>query len=519
MFSKQKKQITAEQAPAPEQKKMVNENLTSNIESLKKELGNCSDLIIREFTAGEKKLAIIHIDGISDSQSINQFIVLPLQEMCKAEDDNSTQVKHVMDYFKNDKVAISSIKSATDWQKIMIAILSGDTAIFLDHTKEVILASTRHVEGRSIAEPTTQTLIRGPKDSFTEAIRTNTSLLRMRIKSPKLRIDALQIGEATQTDIAVVYMEGLAEESIVQEIKQRLKSISTDAILDSGYIESFITTDKNFSIFPTVLNTERPDVVAANVLEGRISIFVNGTPFALIVPVTFFQFFQSPEDYYQRYDIASFLRLLRIIAFFIALLIPAIYIALVTQHQGMIPTLFIISIAAQREGVPFPTIVEAIMMELMFELLREAGVRMPRAIGSAASIVGALILGQVAVQAGLVSAPTIIVVSITAIASLSIPYYNIAESARLLRFGLMIIAAYIGLYGIMLALLVLVAYMCQLRSFSIPYLTPIAPFIPNEQKDTFIRVPLPFMFKRPIPSNPLNKERMPRKNGDSNENT
>jgi spore germination protein KA len=514
-YSKQKEQITAAQAPVKEQKKMIDENLTSNIESLKKELGNCSDLIIRELTAGGIKLAIVHIDGISDSQFVNQFIVFPLQEMCKAEDDNSTQVNHVMDYFKSDKVAISSIKSATDWQKVMLAILSGDTAIFFDTTKEVILASTRNIEGRSVSEPTTQTLIRGPKDSFTEAIRTNTSLLRMRIKSPKLRIDELQIGEVTQTAIAVVYMEGLAEESIVQDIKQRLKSISTDAILESGYIESFITTENKYSFFPTVLYTERPDVVAANVLEGRISIFVNGTPFALIGPVTFFQFFQSPEDYYQRYDIASFLRLLRIIAFFISLLIPAIYIALVTQHQGMIPTLFIISIAAQREGVPFPTIVEALMMELMFELLREAGIRMPRAIGSAASIVGALILGQTAVQAGLVSATTIIVVSITAIASLSIPYYNMAVSARLLRFGLMIIAAYIGLYGLMLALLVLIAYMCQLRSFSIPYMTPIAPFILNEQKDTFIRVPLPFMSKRPIPANPLNKERMPRKNGGS----
>lgn len=516
-FSKQKKKITT--SHAPEEKKMVNEKLTTNIDSIKKELGDCSDLIIRELTAGEIKLAIVHIDGISDSQSVYQFIVLPLQEMCEKEDGNSMQVKHFMDYFTSKNVAISDIKSSSDWHEILLAVLSGDTAIFLDTTKEVILASTRHVEGRSVAEPTTQTVIRGPKDSFTEVIRTNTALLRMRIRSPQLRIDALQIGEVSQTDIAVVYMEGIAEEKIIQDIKQRLKNISIDAILESGYIESLILTENKYSIFPTVLYTERPDVVAANVLEGRISIFVNGTPFALIVPALFFQFFQSPEDYYQPYDISSFLRLLRIIAFFIALLIPAIYIALATHHQGMIPTLFIISIAAQREGVPFPTIVEAIMMELIFELLREAGVRMPRAIGSAASIVGALILGQTAVQAGLVSAPTIIVVSITAIASLSIPYYNMAVSARLLRFGFMIIAAYIGLYGLVLALLVLVAYMCKLRSLSIPYLTPIAPFILNEQKDTFIRVPLWLMFKRPIPANPLNKDRMTRKNGGSNNKT
>ena len=238
-------------------------------------------------------------------------------------------------------------------------------------------------------------MIRGPKDSFSESIGTNISLVRRRIKSPNLWLENMKIGNVTQTDVAIMYIKGIVSDSIVEELKQRLHAIEIDSILESCYIEELIQ-DQTFTPFPTVYNTERPDVVAGNLLEGRIAIYVDGTPFVLIVPTVFAQYFQSAEDYYHRFDIGIFVRLLRYIGFFISLLGPSIYVAAITFHQEMIPTTLLNSLAAQREGIPFPAFVEALLMEGSFEVLREAGVRMPRAVGQAVSIVGApVVLGSV----------------------------------------------------------------------------------------------------------------------------
>jgi spore germination protein KA len=255
--------------------------------------------------------------------------------------------------------------------------------------------------------------------------------------------------------------------------------------------------DETFTPFPTIYNTERPDAACAALLEGRIVIMVDGTPFVLIAPAVFVQFFQSSEDYYQRADISTSLRFLRFFSFFLALLTPSVYIAVTTFHQEMIPTDLLISLAAQREGVPFPAVVEAIVMEITFEILREAGVRMPRAVGSAISIVGALVLGQSAVEAGIVSASMVIIVSLTAISSFVCPSFNMAISIRLLRFLFMIAAATFGLFGISIGIIIMVAHLASLRSFGVPYLSPMAPFIPAVQKDVLVRAPIWAMFTRP----------------------
>jgi spore germination protein KA len=250
--------------------------------------------------------------------------------------------------------------------------------------------------------------------------------------------------------------------------------------------------------FPTVFNTERPDTIAAGLLEGRIAIIVDGTPFVLLVPVVFVSFLQSAEDYYQRFDIGTFLRLLRFGSFFIALLLPSLYVAVATFHQELLPTTLMLHLAAQREGVPFPPIVEAFIMEVVFEVLREAGVRMPSAVGKTISIVGALVIGQSAVEAGIVSPAMVIVVSFTAITNFVLPAINLAIAVRLLRFGFLILAGTLGMYGISVALLLLVVHLSSLRSFGIPYLKPFAPFIPREQKDAFFRLPLWAMNTRPF---------------------
>lgn len=246
-----------------------------------------------------------------------------------------------------------------------------------------------------------------------------------------------------------------------------------------------------------MVDTERPDVVAGNILEGRVGILVNGTPFALIAPTQFIQFFQSAEDYYMRYDISSFLRLLRFSVFIISLIAPSTYIALTTFHQAMIPTTLLFGIAAQREGVPFPALAEAMIMEFTFEILREAGIRMPRAVGVTVSIVGALVLGQAAVQAGLVSPVMVIVVGITAVASFAVPSFAVATSARLLRFPLMLISSIFGFYGLTLALIVIVAHLTSLRSFGYPYLSPFAPLQVQDLKDSLFRFPITQLLKRP----------------------
>ncbi len=321
-------------------------------------------------------------------------------------------------------------------------------------------------------------------------------MIRRKIPSSKLRLEQTRIGTLTETNVAIMYINGIANPDIVEEVRRRLKKITIDSILESGYIEEFIQ-DEPWSIFPTVYNSERPDIVAAELLEGKIAILVDGTPFVLIVPVTITMFFQAADDYYIRSIMSSFLRLLRISTFLVSMLLPSLFVAVTTFHQELLPTTLLISIAAQREGVPFPAFVEALLMEITFEILREAGLRMPRAVGQAVSIVGALVLGTAAVEAGIVSAVMVIIVSMTAIAGFTAPSTDLAIAARIIRFGLLMLSASFGLFGMLFGLMAIVIHIIGIRSFGIPYLKGIAPFNLSDQKDIFARAPWFMMFARP----------------------
>jgi spore germination protein KA len=481
----------------------LNKGLDENVDLIKEELGDSSDLIIRmiKYKGQPATYGVIHIDGISNTQEINEHIIEPLLSLHSIAD--SKTLKEELEQI----ISISNIKVKETIGDILTAIISGNTVILIKGDSSALILDTKEIQSRSISEPSTQTVIRGPKDCFTENLRTNTSQIRARIQSPNLRLEAFKIGEVTQTAVEIMYIKNIADESIVKEVKKCLQTIKIDGILESAYIETFIQ-DKQRSPFPTVQNTERPDVVVGNLLEGRVAIFIGGTPYVLIVPVTFTQLFQSPEDYYQNQYIGSILRILRFIAFFLALYAPALYVAMITHHQALVPTVLLVSIAAQREAVPFPAIIEAFMMEITFEVLREAGIRMPRAVGPALSIVGALILGQAAVDAGFVSAAMVIIVSITAIASFALPNYNVGIAARILRYFLLIIAAYAGLYGVLIASLIIGMHMCSLQSFGIPYLSPIAPFKLSEQKDVLFRFSIKNLLDRPVPAQKENKVRM-----------
>ncbi|WP_370465082.1 spore germination protein [Neobacillus kokaensis] len=482
--------------------KPLKTRLHENIQFIKENLGNSSDLIIREIRISKKnniKLAIFYTDGLADTQSLNNFVLEPLMlEMRKMEFDQDiySNPNVALQLMKDEVLTVSGITDVVDFDTLLTTILEGDIVILMDGSAWGLKVGMRGWEDRGVQEPSAQTVIRGPKEGFSESIRTNTALIRRRIKDPNLWLETKQIGERTKTDVALMFIKGIVNDKVLDEVHKRLDRINIDGILESGYIEELIQ-DETYTPFPTVYNTERPDAIAAGLLEGRIAILVDGTPFVLLVPALFGQFLQSSEDYYQRWDISNLIRLLRYIALAISLLGPSLYIAVTTFHQEMLPTPLLISLAAQREGVPFPAFVEALLMEVTFEILREAGVRMPRAIGQAVSIVGALVIGQAAVEAGIVSAAMVIVVAITAISSFVIPSFNMAISIRILRFGLMGFAASFGLLGVTLGLIAILLHMSSLRSFGVPYMSPFGPFNPSDQKDMIFRVPIGKMLTRP----------------------
>lgn len=479
------------QDPSKPENLPISSDVKENIARINEELGNSTDINIRHFQVGSQIGALVFVDGLVDAKSISDFLLEPFIEK-----DTNLPPVDFFQYIIDKAVALGSITTIKNWQQVYDSLLSGNTIIFINGYEKAISGEVKGWEKRSISEPTTQLSIHGPKDAFTETLRTNTALIRRRIKSPNLWLETMKIGEVTQTDIGIMYLKGIANDKIVEEVKNRLNRIKIDSILSSGYIEQLIE-DQTWTSFPTTYHTERPDVVSSQILEGRIAILVDGDPFVVTVPVVFVQFFQAPDDYYSRFDISTAIRLLRILAYFIALIGPSTYIAATTFHQEMIPTTLMIAIAAQRENVPFPAFVEAMIMEVTFELLREAGLRLPRAVGQAVSIVGALVIGQAAVQAGIVSPMMVIVVSITAIANFSTPVFAIAVSARVLRFILMLMATILGFYGMMLGLMFITIHLCSLRSFGIPYMMPLAPFNIKNQQDVFIRAPIWAFQNRP----------------------
>ncbi|MFJ7744539.1 spore germination protein [Peribacillus sp. NPDC097295] len=483
-------------------------SISENLKYLKQKTGNSADIVTRTLHISEDpliKIVIVHVQGLVDTSTLTDFLIESI--MKDPELQVNLTAEKALDVITNEVVSLGGVTIVEDWQKLFLSLLSGSTIIFIDGTNHVLAANTQGGQKRAVQEPTTHLAVRGSKEGFTESIETNIALVRRIINNPDLWVESMKIGTVTNTDVSIMYINGIAKEKVIKEVRKRLKSIHIDSILESGYIEQLIE-DQAMTPFPTIDNTERPDMVAGNLLEGRVAIFVNGTPFVLLVPALFIQFFQSVEDYYNRFDIGTATRFLRIVVFLISLIGPALYIGATTFNQEMLPTQLLIAIAAQRESVPFPAFFEALIMEIAFEILREAGLRMPKAIGSTISIVGALVIGQAAVQAGVVSPAMVIIVSITAIASFATPSYSIAISARLLRFGFMLSAATLGLYGIILALFILIVHLCSLRSFGVPYMSPLAPFIPSEVGESIFRKPLWAMDKRPkFISSPKNQTR------------
>ncbi|WP_456278722.1 spore germination protein [Bacillus sp. AK128] len=469
-----------------EEAKELSSSLTTNYELLKRTFQNTIDFNQSNIKVGGQNGFICYLDSMIDSKQLADKIVDPLWNSIEQEKEISTKAsfnEFRETYFTGIPYEFVSKEHDAIWY-----LLSGYVTLFVEGVNEGLALKIFDIQFRGIAEPSTQTIIRGPKDSFTESMETNVSLIRRRIKNPLLRFESTIVGKDTQTTVVIGYVDGITNKDLVDEVRKRINRIDTSYILDSGNIDEFIT-DKSFTVFPMLYNTERPDSACANLLEGKVIVIVDGSPFALIAPVVFTDFFQSSEDYYQPFVMGSFIRFIRFVSFMIALIFPSIYVALSTFHHELLPTSLLISVQAQREGVPFPAVVEILMMEFTFEVLREAGVRMPRAVGQTVSIVGALVIGQAAVEAGLVSNVLVIVVAFTAIASFVSPIYNFSISTRLLRFVVIIFAAVFGLFGVLVFLVLMVIHLSSLRSFGVAYLAPVAPFILEDQSDVFVRFP------------------------------
>ncbi|MCA0758489.1 spore germination protein [Paenibacillus sp. N4] len=478
----------------------ISAGLADNLAYLRQELGDSPDMIVRTFEIGGNRIpaGAVYMDGITDKDMVNEYILKSL--MIEAgEAMNPDEKPDILAYLKANALTIGEVHLLKDWDCIILSVLSGDTVIFLDGSPEAISGNTKGGEQRTITEPSTQVVIRGPKDGFTESIGTNVSLVRRRIKSSSVRLEPFKIGQTTKTNVAVMYIQGKAEDHVVQLLRERLSGIQIEALTGSELLEELIQDQKK-SPFSTLINTERPDTVANHLLDGRIAIFVDGTPFNLIAPTTFLMNFLSTEDYYTRPEAVAAIIIVRYAALIISLFAPSIYIAAITFHQEMIPTPLLLSLASQRESVPFPAFIEALIMEFTFEILREAGIRMPRAIGQAVSIVGALVLGQAAVEAGIISSAMVIVVAITGISSFANPSYNMALSIRLIRFFLMVAAALFGFYGIAIFSIILISHMCSLSSFGVPYMTIKTPSVPEAERKTLFGIPLTKEKTKPQPA-------------------
>jgi spore germination protein KA len=471
----------------------TSKNLQENIKNLKAALGNAQDLKVHPLRFGPENRfsgALIFIDGLVSDAILTDAILRPLKNYPK-EDEQPPQKADLLEALAQDVLCASFVTSAASMVELTKGCLSGDTVLLVDGYADGLIINSKGWEKRSVSEPQSESVVRGPREGFTENLRTNTALIRRKIRNGHLKVYQMTVGRQTQTSIALMYLEDIANPKVVEMIKYRIEKLDVSSILETGYIEEYIE-DAPFSPFSTISYSEKPDVVASKILGGRVAIVVDGTPFVLTAPMLFSESFQTAEDYYTRSLYASLIRILRFVAFLVTVFAPAIYIALVSFQQELIPTKLLFSLARAREETPFPSFVEAIIMVFAFEILREAGIRLPNPVGQAISIVGALIMGDAAVNAGLVGAPMVIVIAFTAVAGFLVPTLN--DVASILRVIMMAMAAFIGFYGVAFGFLGMLVHLATLESFDVPYL---GDFDSHDAGDTLVRIPLWAMTKRP----------------------
>ena len=460
-------------------------NIDNNIDDIFKKVkdlnGNSSDIVTRIIKNKKNRIGYIYFESVSSDDKVSDFLNKAIVNLNE---------KKVFESFYNavkNSIFSSNMKSCDTYESMFYYLSSGFTVIVFDNQKKAIVIETRANLDRGVVESSSETITRGPKDSFTENHNKNLGLIRKRIKDNNLCFFDLTIGRRTKTKVTTAYINGIAPPHKIKRIMGNLKKIDIDSIIDSGYIRELIEKDQK-SLFPKVISTERPDLACTSLLNGKIVILVENSPFVLIIPAVLTDFFHSPEDYYQKPLNASFSRIIRFICFFIALITPALYIALMTYNHEIIPDQLLISLAIQRDGVPFPTAVEVLLFVITFEVLREADIHSPTFSGSAMNVVGALILGDAAVSAGIVSPIVIIVVAITSISEIVFYDPDVIDAIREWRFVFIFAATFMGIIGFILMFIIFIAKLSSLECLGTPYLTPISPINIRSLKDSLVRI-------------------------------
>ena len=484
----------------------LSEDISDNIMRLKNIMNDSFDIKSRFFRIGGTDLqaAVLYIESLVNEEMIMNHLLKPLILQSTSVIESGVAVN--FQTIKDSMLSIGSIQEAETFDEIVLGIMSGDTFLSVQGYTKGLILSAREYEGKPFGIPTVEPSVKGPQEAFVEILKKNLGLIRKRIRDPNLAFELYKIGKRSKSDTVIVYIKGIADQDIVDEVRGRLSSIDLDIELTAFQIGRLLVERPN-SIFPLVQTTERPDKLVSAISEGRVAILINGSPDAILVPVTFPILMQSVDDYFENWFVASVIRFSRYIGLFLSSLFPALYIAVTSFHPGMLPTSLVLSIAATRAGVPFPAVIEAVLMEVILELLQEASIRLPKVVGETVSIVGGLVIGQAAVQAGIVSPIMVIVISITAVTSFVIPDYSLSLATRIIRVPFMILAVTFGSFGIAMGMLILLTYLSSLKSFGIRYLSPLTPYRFRDWKDTIIRTPLWTLTKRPEFLNPEDTNR------------
>lgn len=460
-------------------------NLQQNIDKIKNLVGSKNELVIKDFIIGKKnsiEAAIVYINGLSNKELIDSDILKPL--MLYVREDLST-MPNVEYYLSKKYITMSNTIIETDINKTADSIKRGKSVILVGNSNNFIIIDTVGGTYRSISEPENESTVRGPRDGFVENLETNISILKRRIKDNNFVTEYFTLGRRSQTDAVLVYIDDIVDKNFLKEIRNRITAIDIDNVQANSIIEQCIEKH-TFSIFPQTFSTERPDRVQSELMEGKVALLLQETPFVAIFPTLFFEFFQTVEDYYHRTVVASFVRMLRYLAAFIIILLPAVYLTLIKFNAELIPAEFIKSIIESRRGIALTPFMSILSMNLMVEILREGGLRLPGKIGQTLSVVGGIIIGDAALQARIVSSLTLLIVGVTTIATFLIPNYEMSLSIRLISFPVLIMSNWIGMYGVAISLFFILAYLCSLDSYGIPYFS----LKKSDLKSAIIRGPI-----------------------------
>lgn len=483
----------------------VFDNTIDNIYYLQGALKNSQDMVYRHFYIGntDRRIFLAYLDGMVEKNLIEDQIIKPIMNGTSGINDvDEINTNMIL----NNMISASQVTEMKYIEDLILALLSGNTLLFIDEFSSGISIGSKGANKRNVGVTTTEQTLRGPQEGFIEDMGINITQIRRRIKDPNLSVEILKVGERTHTDIGIVYISGVVDKDVIAEIKNRINKIKIDGIVGSAQLEQLIEENK-WTVMPQMMATERPDKAVGNILEGRAVIIVDGTPFVLVVPTTFAMLINSPDDYYERSIITSIIRGLRYLCFFLATTLPGAYLALTAYHQGLIPTKLALSITGARIGLPFPVYFEVLLMELTIDILQEAAIRLPKTIGPTISIIGGIILGQAVIQAGILSPIIVIIISVTAVASFTIPAYSLTQSTRAIRFLMILAASVLGLYGVVIGWINLIIHFSSLESFGVRYLGDFSSFSLQNIKDTIIKAPQSLMKNRPNALENINSKR------------